>query len=230
MKKLILLSLASLCAVCGYATAYKVNVGTFSKLSVPDPVEVVYTSDPAKAGYVTYECEDELADSFFFSNNGQTLKIQISADNKTAPADLPVVYVYSEFLQSVENSGPGTVRVNLKGRYPEFKSVLMGNGVLQVKGLDVAKCVAKIVTGKGILQVEGNCDTAVLDLTGKGSIRAQALIADKVDCKIFGGGSIHCHPIKELTSKGVGSTTVYYTGHPESIKKKGGGKLVHIGD
>lgn len=61
-------------------------------------------------------------------------------------------------------------------------------------------------------------------MVGTGTISADRLEADVVQCKILGSGSIGCWPLQKLNVRGIGSTKVYYKGDPQ-VKKSGGGKL-----
>ncbi len=86
------------------------------------------------------------------------------------------------------------------------------------------------MAGKGVIKAQGTTSDAVMKLAGAGKIEAKSLKADKVSCHVFGGGEIHCRPLNELRLKGLGSTSVYYYGNPDRIKKQGIGKLIHATD
>lgn len=222
----------ALCGIPGVsARIYEVKTGDFTKLNVPDNLNVVYECDKAKAGTARFECEDKMADALMFTNTGDgKLKVQLSADYVGKDLDYPVVHVYSEFLTELESSSG--LKVDIKGlpRGPELKAVLFGNGTIELHDLDLTKLTAALMTGHGTIKIGGKTDNALFKLAGTGTIDASGMDASKVTCHVFGGGEIHCHPIKELKLKGLGSTTVYYSGSPEKIKKQGIGKLVRVGD
>lgn len=209
------------------ARVYEVKTGTFTKLNVPDNLEVVYINDASKAGIATFECEDEYADALMFENTGSgKLKVEISPDFIGENLKLPVIYVYSEFLTELESSSEKTVKVQALKRAPQFKVTLFGNGTVDLQDIDVDKVTIAAMTGHGLIRLSGKARDALYKVTGSGNIDASSLIADKVTCHVFGGGEIHCAPIDELKLKGLGSTTVYYSRTPAKIKKQGIGKLV----
>lgn len=224
-----------LMALCGAfaasARVYEVKTGEFTKLNVPDNLEVIYECDKAKAGTARFECPDTMADALMFTNTGDgKLKVQLSPDFIGKNMDYPVIYVCSEFLTDLESSSDKRVVVRHLPRCPQFKAVLFGNGTIELCDMDLNKLTAALMTGHGLIKIDGKADNATFKLAGTGHIDASAMDAGKVNCHIFGGGEIHCRPIEELKLKGLGSTTVYYSGHPDKIKKQGIGKLVHVGD
>lgn len=223
-----------LLAVCGALSAgartYEIKTGDFSRLKVPNHLNVVHVCDAKKAGTAHYDCADSMADAIMFTSNGRDLKVQISPDFVGRENELPTVYVYSELLSEVESSSNKKVSVSGVPRCVEFKAVLMGNGVLDVKGIDAQKVVGALMTGHGVITLEGKTSDAVFKLAGTGDIQANELDAKKVTCHVFGTGNIHCSPVDELKLKGLGTTNVYYKGHPSKIKKQGVGNLIHVGD
>lgn len=232
MKRIFYLFLMALCgALAASARVYEVKTGEFNKLNVPDNLNVVYECDQAKSGTARFECEDSMADALMFTNTGDgKLKVQLSADFIGKNLDYPTIYVFSEFLTEVESSSENKVVIKSLPRSPEFKAVLFGNGAIELCGMNLNKLTAALMTGHGLIKIDGNVGNALFKLAGTGHIDASGLEADKVSCHVFGGGEIHCRPKEELKLKGLGSTTVYYSGKPAKIKKQGIGKLVHVGD
>lgn len=84
------------------AENYKVEVGQFDKVKVLDNVNVVYRCMPDSTGWVQYRGAKEFADAFIITPKDGTLKIQVSTEDVGHP-DLPTLYIYSDFLTSVEN-------------------------------------------------------------------------------------------------------------------------------
>lgn len=210
------------------AKEYKVEIGTFTKLHIPDHLNVEYVCDPAQNGVATFVCEDKLADALMFVNNGKgKLTIEISPDYLGENIKLPTIRVYSEFLTEIESSSEGKVKVSKLSRCPELKVTLYGNGTLELEDLDVTKLTASLMTGHGLIRLEGKADDTLYKVAGMGNIDGSRLSSDKVTCHVFGGGEIHTLPVKELKLKGLGSTTVYYSGSPK-VKKQGIGKLVKL--
>ena len=229
-RNLIFLIAVCLCAAA-FARKFEVKTGTFSKLVVQDNLNVVYEHQPACEGIATFEWDNSHADALMFVNNGKDkLTVMISPDFIGKNIEFPVVYIYSEFLRELESSSESTVTVKKPARCPELKIKLFGNGTIDVSGLDANKITAAQMTGHGLIKMTGKTADAVYKVAGAGHIDACGLEAVKVSCHVFGGGEIHCHPIEEIKLKGLGSTTVFYSGNPTKVKKQGIGKLVKVGD
>ena len=109
----------------------------------------------------------------------------------------------------------------------KFKAVLIGNGNLEVSGINAHRVIGILATGNGKVRLSGHGEDTLLKLKGTGSIEADDLYDDKVTCHVLGGGEIYCYP-KEIVLKGLGSTRVYYRGTPDKITKSGLGKLLPL--
>lgn len=205
---------------------YKVEVGQFDKLKVTDNVNVVYRCLPDSSGYVQYEGGKEFADAFIITPKNGTLRIQVSTEDVGNP-NLPTLYVYSDFLTSVENSSSFSVIVENPAPCAEFSAKEVGNGSVTVENLKANVVKAMLATGNGTVNISGRCQEAQLKMVGTGVISADRLEADDVKCKILGSGSIGCWPLEKMTVKGIGSTKIYYKGDPV-VKKSGGGKLFRL--
>lgn len=231
MKRNLIFLLAVCLCSAAFARNFEVKTGTFSKLVVPDNLKVVYEPHPSREGIAKFEWDNAYADALMFVNNGKDkLTVQISSDFIGKNLEFPVIHVYSEFLRELESSSASTVTVKNPPRCPELKVILFGNGTIDITGLDANKLTAAQMTGHGLIKMSGKAADAVYKVAGAGHIDASGLEAKKVSCHVFGGGEIHCHPIDEIKLKGLGSTTVFYSGNPPKVKKQGIGKLVKVGD
>ncbi len=222
----ILCGAASLMASAQVAENYKINVGQFNKLKIHDNVNVVYRCNPDSTGFVQYRGAKEFADAFILTPKDGSLRIQVSTEDVNNPA-LPVLYVYSDFLTEVENSGLKRVTVEKPAPCAEFKAKCIGNGSIVVEDLQANVVRAAIATGNGSVNLSGTCRDAGFRMLGTGIIGADRLRAENVDCRILGSGTIACWPTLHLSVKGIGSTKIYYKGTP-AIKKSGGGKLFQL--
>ncbi|MBD5299551.1 MAG: hypothetical protein HDS22_06240 [Bacteroides sp.] len=226
MKKLLLLFTAVLTWAAASAQTiqqYKVEVGQFAKIKVTDNVNVVYRCLPDSSGWVQYVGAKEFANAFVITPKEGQLKIQVSTEDVGHP-ELPTLYVYSDFLTSVENSSSATLTVENPAPCAEFSAKEIGNGRIVVEGLKANVVKASIATGNGTVNLSGTCKDAIFQMVGTGVIAADRLKADQVQCKILGGGTIGCWAVDKLNAKGIGSTKIYYKGEP-LIKKSGGGSL-----
>lgn len=218
-------------ASMGVASAqetYTVEVGQFDKLRVLDNVNVVYRCLPDSTGFIQYRGDRQFADAFIITPKDGTLKIQVSTEDVGHP-DLPVLYVYSDFLTQVENSSNFSITVENPAPCAEFKATQVGNGSLTVENIKTNKLQAAINTGNGSVNISGMAVEASFKMVGTGIISADRLEAKNVKCRILGSGSIGCWPTETLTVRGLGSTKIYYKGDPK-IRKSGGGKLFPLPD
>lgn len=205
---------------------FRVKVGQFDKLSVFDNVHVVYHANPDSTGYAVYKADESLADVFIFTNEKGSLKIRTATEEVTEQ-HLPVIHVYSDYLTCVNNSTEFCVRVLSNAPVPRFTARLMGNGEIIAENIRATEVEANFVTGNGTILLSGKCNSALYRMVGTGTIQADELKADKVNCKIMGGGNIGCWAQERLDVRGIGSTRIYYKGKPK-IKKVGGGKIIPL--
>ena len=206
---------------------YKIEVGQFDRIRVTDNVNVVYRYLPDSTGYAQYRGKAEFDDAFILTAKGDgKLKIQVNTQDVGKP-DLPTLYIYSDFLSSVENSSNFVLKIESTAPCSEFKATQVGNGKITVENIRANKVHATLNTGNGTVNVSGKCDNAYLKMVGAGMIAADRLQSEDVQCTILGTGSIGCWATENLSVKGIGSTKIYYKGEPK-IKKSGGGKLFEL--
>lgn len=226
MKKILLfialvMSVGMICAQS--SQVYKVEVGQFDKLKVTDNVNVVYRCLPDSSGWVQYRGAKEFADAFIITPKNGTLRIQVTTEDVGHP-DLPTLYIYSDFLTSVENSSSFNVTIENPAPCAEFKAKEIGNGSINVENIKANIIKASLTTGNGSVNISGSRQKAEVQMIGTGIISIDRLEAQTVECKALGSGTIGCWPLERLVTKGIGSTKVYYKGDPV-IKKSGRCKL-----
>lgn len=211
-----LLPLLSIVAVNAQNAQYKLDVGDFSELKVTDGLNVEYYASTDSAGMAYFECDKTLADKLIFTNNKNSLNIQLASEGEKL-VDLPVIKVCSMTLQKVENSGDSTLRVCRTIPVRDFSATIIGNGTLVVNGIQSHKLNGNIKTGNGHLVLNGKTNEANLKNVGTGTIEASGLEAKDCKCNIFGTGNIDCNASAALSVKGAGSGKVYYGGTPSKI-------------
>lgn len=229
MKKntlLLIFLLLTAIAAGAKTNTYKIKIGQFDRIRITDNVNVVYKCIPDSTGMIKYSGNQEFADAFIFSNNNGCLHIQVNTEDVDKP-DLPVLYIYSDFLTNVENSSDFNTTIISPAPVPQFKATQVGNGSIDIEDLAATKVNLTVNTGRGSITCSGSSEKAILKLVGTGIIQADRLKSDYVKCSIAGSGSIGCWPLQKLETKGIGSTKIYYKGSP-AISKKGGGKLIQL--
>lgn len=205
-------------------------VGTFTTLKVPNNISVVYHCKADSAGYARFDLPKGAQSPFIFGLNKEkeTLTIETSVELPDSAA-VPVIHVYSRSLKEVESSSNRSIYIRNLAPVPVFNIALMDNGSIIVPQLNANTVKAAITTGAGTISLTGTCSEADFIMLGTGHIFASELMADTVNCSILGGGEITCWPLDRLTSKGIGSTHIWYKGMPD-ISKKGGGHIKPIFD
>ena len=228
--KIIVLTLLSVfCSSPIFAESYKVEVGQFQKLKINGDITVIYKNLPDSTGFAAYRAEPGSDAVFTFSTKGDgTLKIEPNY-NKWGKKDLPLLYLYSDFLTSVDNNSNESVIVESVAPCATFNVNQVGNGIVSVDNVKCNNVTAAITTGNGSIYISGKCLNANFRMVGTGLISADRLCAENVKCRILGTGSIGCWPVDNLNITGLGSTKIYYKGKP-NIKKTGGGKLFELPD
>lgn len=226
MKKIILALMLVMTYVAVNAKDYHRSLGQFDKISVIDSISVVYRCIPDSTGTAAFSADPAIADAILLEVDKGELKIRISTE-AVGSSRLPVLYLYSDFMQHVYNSSNATITIDNPAPVPTFKAIQVGNGTINAKGLKATTVEGKIQTGNGTIAFEGTCDLAKFNMLGAGAIQADLLKAEKVECKSLGSGSIGCWPEYSLKVNCLGSTKFYYKGEP-SIRNKGGGKLIPI--
>lgn len=209
--------------------AYKLNVQNFCELTIVDGIGVDYYCRPDSAGWAVFYCEPDLAGQIMFSNNAESLTVRTAADEKPI-AGLPRVKVYSTMLRKVENSGDSLVRVIKPAAVERFSAKQIGNGTLEVYGLEAGQAEASLTAGNGSVRLEGKADKAKLSNVSTGAVDASALLVDNVNCFVFGTGNIDCSPAVHLRVYGAGSGKVLYHCTPDKITNRGIGVKAYAHD
>lgn len=209
------------------ADTYTVDVGQFEKLKINGNLSVIYKNLPDSTGLARYSTTEYDRDVFQFSTKGDGMLKVEPTDDKWGLRDLPVLYLYSDFLSSVESYSEREVTISSLAPCASFNVNQIGNGSITIDNLKCNNVTAAISTGNGSIYISGSCINANFRMVGAGLISADRLKADNVKCRILGTGSIGCWASENLNVTGLGSTKIYYKGNP-TVKKTGGGKLFDL--
>ncbi len=199
---------------------YKLNVQNFCELTVVDGIGVDYCCSTDSAGWAVFSCEPATASRIMFSNKEEVLTIQTDADEK-AITNLPRIKVYSVSLRKVENSGDSTVCIHVTTPVKSFKAKQIGNGMLDIHGLDAGNVDASIMAGCGKLYIEGKTNKVTFKNVSSGPIKGSGLVASEVKCLMLGNGDIECKASDKLSIFGAGSGMVVYHSDPAKIVNRG---------
>ncbi|MDE5836844.1 MAG: DUF2807 domain-containing protein [Paramuribaculum sp.] len=234
MKKLfITLAITALGCSASYSqsvTKYELDVKDFIELKVTDGINVNYICNPDSAGKAVFYASPEMASQIMFKPGSSKLEILLAPKEERINRELPTVTVYSKYLNFVENSGDSIVRVLSVASGPKFKARVIGNGRISVRNVEANTVEGALDTGKGYITIFGTCTEAKLNCTGTGHIQADGLIAQNVNCRLAGTGTIGCNAVQTLNIMGIGSGTVFYKGNPQIKKRAVGVKVEPIAE
>lgn len=204
-------------AICAHAAepkTYCIDVRDFNELQITDGINVVYKCDPDSAGIVTFSAVPELASMVQFSNNKNKLKIRLNSDG-IVRKNLPTVTVRSRFLSYAQNAGDSTLIIENPAPGASMKLRIIGNGTIVANDVQTTMVEGKTEAGKGTLTISGKTPTLKLLQVGAGVINTVDMVADRVEIKMAGTGSVHVNAIETLSITGLGSGKVYLLGNPQ---------------
>ena len=168
MRTFTLLLLAMLTALGASAATeefdYELTVGSFNRLKVVNNINVVYVQSADSAGIARFRAPKVMSDYFLATNKDGQLKLE-TMPYETPVKPLPTLYVYSEFLEEVENDGDSTVNVIDISPCSTFKATVVGNGRITVDSIRSINVEASIKTGNGTIVLNGQCNNAKFNIT-----------------------------------------------------------------
>ncbi len=206
---------------------YRLKIGDFTELKVLDGLNIDYYSSTDSAGYAVFTCEPSVASSFIFDRNNTKLTVRLSAENPPS-GPLPKVRIYSRYLIKAENKSDSTLRVLSVAQGPKFEGGVEGNGTLVVRDVLANEVKLSMRLGHGMIVASGEFDKLNVKFVGTGVVQADDLKAANVSVNGSGTGSVGIWAVDKLSLFGMGSTSVYYKGHPEIKNRSVGLKLTPL--
>ena len=227
MKKVlsfIIISLSFLMVQAQQLGEYRLKIGDFTELKVLDGINIDYSSSTDSAGYAVFTCDPSIASSFIFDRNNTKLTVRLTAENPPQ-GPLPTVTLHSKYLIKAVNNSDSTLRVLSVTNGPKFEAVVEGNGTLVLRDIQANEVKLNLRLGHGQIVATGVCDKLNVKFVGTGVIQADDLRAQNVSINCSGTGSVGVWGVEKLSVFGMGSTSVYYKGHPEIKNRSVGPKL-----
>jgi len=132
----------------------------------------------------------------------------------------PTVYVSVTGIDSVNNSGAGTVLSSSPLNAAMLNVTLQGAG-----RIDIAVNVTQLTTqvsGAGTVLLRGNATNYTALLTGVGSLHSYELQTDSTTVTIMGVGSAEVTALNTLTVNMSGAGSVKYHGSPQITVQRAG--------
>lgn len=133
-------------------------------------------------------------------------------------------YVTAKTLKSLTLSGSGNIQVNDLLSQSEFTATISGSGNISAK--IKASSFTGIISGSGNLNIAGNANKADVNISGSGTFGKKEFIAEKLNAKISGSGTINATVKNHINALISGSGDINYNGDPSVDKKViGSGKV-----
>lgn len=210
---------------------YSVETGDFEEVRIQNSVNVIYLETSDSIGIATFTADDETSQALVFENKKGKLTISLQPRTFNREHPIPTVTIRSKSIKVATNEGDSLLIINYKYPKESFRVKQIGNGLMSVRNFHGKEIKAVQSFGAGRITINGTCDKAILDNTGQGIIQAGGLKAVEAVCYIMGTGNIDCNVTDDLSVKGLGSGTVFYSGSPKNIRNRGLGlKVIECND
>lgn len=173
----------------GVSVSREIEVGEFSRIDVPDFVDVRYTQT-TDGQSVTLTCDGNLTEHFAITVKGRTLVVATKPSHSLITKTDTYVTVCSPVLTGVDLSGSGDIYVNGPlSAEGNFSADLSGSGDLKVDGHITAESICIQLSGSGDASVAGiTAADAEFETSGSGDINARPVTAGKVSVSSSGSG------------------------------------------
>jgi hypothetical protein len=214
MKRLvfILLSAALLPAISVNVSAQEQSrqVSGFNAIASAGPFNVHIKMDGNES--VKVEADADIINDIETVVEGNTLKIQFKErEYRHHNIHKAEVYIEAKSLNSLINSGSGSVKVDGVISADNFKAILSGSG--NISAVVKSENLNAVVSGSGSINLSGSTGDAHMVITGSGEIEGKHLKAQSVVGVITGSGNIYIEAEKSVTGGITGSGSVIYSGN-----------------
>ncbi len=213
MKRLvfILLSAALLSGAAINASAQESrSVSGFNAVASAGPFNVHIKMDGNES--VKVDADADVISDIETVVEGNTLKIRFK-DHEWRHRNIhkAEIYVEAKSLNSLLNSGSGSVQVDGTISAGDFKAVLSGSG--NISTVVKAESLHAVISGSGSIKLSGSTGEADMVVTGSGEIEGKGLKAESIVATITGSGNIYVEAEKSVIGRITGSGSVIYSGN-----------------
>lgn len=210
---------AVLAAAPAAANDRVVQVGSFARLRIEAPVEVVVTSGSPRA---TVSGDPRAAEWLDVRNDTGTLVVRLRAGGPRATTPLRVALSSPSLTAVVASGGARVTASGLKA--PRVDLALAGSGLLAVDGID-AGAVMLTVAGNGRATLAGKAATARLTVSGAGAVNAGSLAVGDLTLTSSGAGETVAAARYTAAVSNSGAGTVTVLGTPKCTVRAGSGPV-----
>ena len=206
------------------------ELGSFNILELSDQIDVVLHQDTAN--YLTLSAGANMVDHIETEVRNGTLWISDdnSCDFLRDYGRIPVVHLHVAELGNIFYRGHGSVTCATPLAQDSMRvEVLDGTGTI-VLDLEVNRCLAKIITGPGDVELKGSADFFYIFARGNGFIQAEEFAASEcfTDCGGTGDIRVQVNDIFDVKINGTGSVYWKGTGTVRLSELTGNGQLIRL--
>jgi hypothetical protein len=209
------------------------SVSNFDKLKIEGPVDIVITQGQTESLKLTFPVA--VKDRVVAEVSGHTLRIHNKHDNwgqsekswysdksywRRSHARILAVLTVKN-LNHITMSGSGTMAFDNGLTADAMKLTLRGSG--DMHGKITTKSLATKISGSGKIEILGNADRSVVNLTGSGNFIAPGLITANSSVRVSGSGDAKVNANEGLSAAVTGSGGVSYTGSATKISSNTSG-------
>jgi hypothetical protein len=205
-------------AVVGSGQAVDVRrvVAAFTALHVDGPLEVEARPGPSPG--VVVHADDNIAPLVESVVDGSKLVVRLKR-GANIRTDTPIK-VQVEFTQLAATRQHSNAELRVSGlEAARFESELSGSAALKLADARLGSFRASI-SGSGAVSVDGRAEDAHFAIKGSGELRAEHLVARKVDVSVSGSGDAHVNATEALHAHVAGFGDVRFRGHPHHVTRK----------
>lgn len=182
----------------------------FDEVTILNGINVVYTQSKTQAGKVRIYAPEAKDVVSIKSENGR-LSIKYGRGYRR-DFGVIMVYIYSKELKQVKCSMGGSFTTEGIVSGDKLKLKVFANSQIRCKNITYNEITARRGLGQGSILLAGTAKRATYSIIGGGEIDADNLVADDVECKMFGRGDIGCHVNKEISVRSIGRGAAYCKG------------------
>lgn len=234
MNKMYLVFLAMICLVVfasgcvnqgsGNVINETRNVSAFNQINSNGDMEVIVTQGNNNS--VVVQGDSNLIPNIATTVNNNLLTI--TNNNPTSASRSVKVYITVVDLNSLQNSGSGTISGN--NLTPKNLNLFItGSGSINLENL-VTDSIKVVDSGSGALTLTGNAKNQDVTVSGSGQYNAKDLQSNDGTVEIDGSGSATVNVVNQLKIIINGSGQVSYLGNPNIQQQvTGSGSVKKIG-
>ncbi len=206
----------------GNVSAEERSVEAFDELKLRGQYKVYLTQGNES---LRIETDDNLLDLIETYVDDGELHIVTKKGNKLVSSDNVKVFVGFKTLKEIRSSGSCVIEAESPIVVPRFE--VSGSGYCKTTIPLETDYLGVSISGSGKFEGTGRATRAEYQVSGSGSIDAEALVSEHVEVTISGSGRAKVFASEELEANISGSGDVGYRGQPRLSQRISGSGKIH---